>query len=124
MTQNLESPSFLWQFYNDLTGKRNFLKWYAWFKFNNLGLVLVNPIQDGLFRGCSRIGGGGTGAKRPPLSKICHTYPTVMKLGTLILYLNKIQKYINNVTHPLSSADISIFFIGNQQILLNQEIQI
>ena len=78
----------------------------------------------GFFGAAHGLGGGGRGAKRPPLSKICHTYPTVMKLGTLILYLNKIQKYINNVTHPLSSADISIFFIGNQQILLNQEIQI
>ena len=25
-----------------------------------------NPIQDGLFRGCSRIVGGGEGAKSPP----------------------------------------------------------
>ena len=29
-----------------------------------------NHIQDGLFRG-----------------KICHAYPTMMKLGTVILYL-------------------------------------
>ena len=48
--------------------------------------LLLNPIQDGHFRGCSRIGGG---AKRP---KICHTYPAVMKLGTVISYLKKIQK--------------------------------
>ena len=34
-----------------------------------------NHIQDGLFRG-----------------KICHAYPTMMKLGTVILYLKKIQK--------------------------------
>ena len=40
----------------------------------------LNPIQDGHFRGCSRMGGG---AKRPPLLKICHTYPTMMKLGTV-----------------------------------------
>ena len=33
----------------------------------------------------------------------------MMKLGTVIPYLRKIQKYINHVTHPLSSADISIF---------------
>ena len=31
---------------------------------------------------------------------------------------------MNHVTHPLSSADISIFFTGNQQILLYQEIQV
>ena len=33
----------------------------------------------------------------------------MMKLGSVIPYLRKIQKYINHVTHPLSSADISIF---------------
>ena len=49
----------------------------------------LNPIQDGLFRGCSRMGGGG---KKSPLSKICHTYPTLMKLGTVTRYLKKIQK--------------------------------
>ena len=32
-----------------------------------------------------------------------------MEFGTAIPYLKKIQKYINHVTHPLSSADISSF---------------
>ena len=40
----------------------------------------VNPIQDGPFRGCPRMGW----QKRPPLLKICYTYPTMMKLGALI----------------------------------------
>ena len=48
------------------------------------------------------------GSKKAPLPKICHTYPTVMKLGTVISYLKKIQKCFNHVTHPLSFAD-SIF---------------
>ena len=54
---------------------------------------------------------GWVGGKKgpPPLSKSCHTYPTMMKLGTVIPYPKKIQKYINHVTHLLSSADISIF---------------
>ena len=58
------------------------------------GLVSIsplNPIQDGPFPGCSRMG-GGEGAKRPPFFKICHTYPILMKLGTVIHYLEKIQK--------------------------------
>ena len=46
------------------------------------------------------------GAQKCPLSKICHTHPTMMKLGTVILYLKKIHKNINHVTHPLSSAEI------------------
>ena len=54
--------------------------------------VYLNPIQDGLFLGCSRMGGGERGTKRPPLPKICHTYPTMMKLGTVIPYTKKIQK--------------------------------
>ena len=32
-----------------------------------------------------------------------------MKLGTVIPCLKKIQKYMNHVTYPLSSTDISIF---------------
>ena len=36
--------------------------------------------------------GWGGGAKRPPRPKICHRYPTMMKLGTVIPYLKKIQK--------------------------------
>ena len=32
------------------------------------------------------------GSKKVPLSKICHTYPTLIKLGTVIPYLKKIQK--------------------------------
>ena len=47
------------------------------------------------------------GAERP-LPKIYNTYPTMMKLVTFIRYLKKIQKYMNHVTHPLTSADISI----------------
>ena len=46
----------------------------------------------------------GWGGKKAPLLKICHTYSTMMNLAHL--YLTK--KYINHVTHPLSSADINI----------------
>ena len=66
-----------------------------------------NSIQDGLFRGCSRMGWGR--GQKGPLPKICHTYPTMMELGTVIPYSKKIQKNMNHVIHPLSSADIGIF---------------
>ena len=49
----------------------------------------------------------GCGGQKGP-SRICNTYPTMMKLVTFIRYLKKIQKYMNHVTHPLTSADISI----------------
>ena len=47
-------------------------------------IAIVNPTQGD----CSWMRGG---AKRP-LPKICHAYPTMMKLGTVIPYLKKIQK--------------------------------
>ena len=57
----------------------------------------LKPIQDGLFRGCSRMGG----QKGPTLAKICHTYPTMMKLDTIIPYLKKIQNIYNTHDAPL-----------------------
>ena len=57
----------------------------------------LNPIKDGHFWGCSRMGWRG---KKAPLPKICHTYPTIMKLGTVIPYPKKIQKiYESRDTH-------------------------
>ena len=52
--------------------------------------IFFNPIQDVLFRGCSQMrgGGGGWGAEGGlgiKIHKICHTYPTMMKLDTVIL---------------------------------------
>ena len=78
-------------------------------------LELINPIQDGLFRGCSRMG---------LLPKTCHTYPTMMKLGTVILYPRKIQKIYESRDTLLEFCWHQHFFTGNQQILLYQEIQI
>ena len=63
------------------------------------------------------------GESKRPRPKICHTYPTMMKLDTVIPELKKIQKInLNHVTHTLSYADISHqhVFTGNQEI----EIQI
>ena len=68
--------------------------------------------------------GGGGGAKRPSLPKMCHTYPTMIKLGGVILYLKKIQKLYELGQTPLSSVDISIFLLEISKILLYQEIQI
>ena len=54
------------------------------------------------YSGCTFSGlltDGGT--KRPPLTKICHTYPTIMKLDAVIPYLEKIQKiYESHDTLP------------------------
>ena len=55
----------------------------------------------GIF-GAAQGWGGGGGQKTPlPSSKICRTYPTMMKLGTVIPYLKKIQKiYESRDTTP------------------------
>ena len=47
----------------------------------------INPIQDGHFLCCSRMGR----VKKPHLPKICHTYLTMIKFGTVIPYLKKIE---------------------------------
>ena len=41
-------------------------------------------------------------------AKMSYNLPKVMKLGTIIPYLKKIQKYVNHLTHLFFSADISI----------------
>ena len=43
---------------------------------------------------------GWGGAKRPPLPKICHRHPTMMKLGTVIPYLKKIKKIYESHDAP------------------------
>ena len=58
---------------------------------------LLKPIQDGHFRGCSRMGGV---AKRPPLPNICDTYATMMKRATVIPYLKNIQKIYESRDTP------------------------
>ena len=71
--------------------------------------------------------GVGEGPESVPPPKICHTYPTMMKLGTLIPYLKKIRKiHKSRDTRdtPLEFCWHQHFFIGNQQVLLYQEIQI
>ena len=40
------------------------------------------------------------------LPKICHTYPTMMKLDTVIPHLKSSKIYINHVTYPLNFANI------------------
>ena len=39
--------------------------------------------------------------KRPPLPKICHTYPAMMKLSKVIPYLEKIQRIYESRDKPL-----------------------
>ena len=76
-----------------------------------IAVSLFNPIQDGLFRSCSWMRGG---QKAPPPPKICHTYPTMMKPGTVIHYRKKIQTIYESRDTPLEFCWHQHFFTGNQ----------
>ena len=56
----------------------------------------LNPIQNGHFGGCSRMGGD----QKAPNPKICQTYPTMMELGTVMPYVKKIQKIYQSRDTP------------------------
>ena len=43
----------------------------------------------------------GWGDQKGPLLKVCHTYTTMMKLGTAIPYLKKIKKIYKSREKPL-----------------------
>ena len=77
----------------------------------------------GIFESAHEWRGGG-GAKSPPVPKICHTYPTMIKLGTVIPYLKKIQKTYESRGAPSEVCQHQHFFTGIHLILLYQEIQI
>ena len=47
------------------------------------------------------------GAEKVPLSKICRTYPTMKKLGTITLPKGD-PKNIGTKSNPLSFTDVSI----------------
>ena len=56
------------------------------------------PYSGWAFLGLLTDGGG---PKRPPLPKTCQTYPTMMKLGTVIPYPKNIQKIYESRDTPL-----------------------
>ena len=70
----------------------------------------------GLF--CAAHEWGGVKSTSPPsflFHKVSHTCPTMMKLGKVTPYLKKIKwTCINQATHPLISADISIYYYFNK----------
>ena len=49
--------------------------------------IILTLLRMGLFGAAN-----GWEDKKAPIPKICHTYPAVIKLGTVIPYLKKIRK--------------------------------
>ena len=64
----------------------------------------------------------GGGVFLPPFPKICQTYPTMMKFGTVIPHLRKIKKNYKSRDTFSEFCWHQYFLTGNQQILLHQEI--
>ena len=62
------------------------------------------------FPGLIANAGGGGGQQKGPFPKICYTYPPMMKLGTVIPYLRKIQKMYKS---PLEFSWYQRFFTEN-----------
>ena len=58
----------------------------------------------------------------PSLKSVTH--PTMIKLGTVVPYLKKIQKLRESHGTALEFCPHQHFFTGNHQILLYQEIHI
>ena len=53
---------------------------------------LLTLHRMGLFGAAHGCGGEEGGGQKGPLPKICHTYPTMRRLDTVIPYLKKIKK--------------------------------
>ena len=79
-----------------------------WTVNNVFRTLSFNSIQDGSFRGCSLIGGGGK-KPLPPYLKAVIDILQWWNLAQLYLIFKRSSKYMIHVTHPLSSADISNF---------------
>ena len=75
-----------------------------------------NPIQDGSFQGCWRMGVG----KSLPVPKICRT---MIKLGTVLALLKKIQKIYKSCGTPFVHCWRQHFFTGNHQLSLHRYIK-
>ena len=58
--------------------------------------TILTLFRVGIFEAAHGWGGG----KKTPFPKICHTYHAMMKLGTVIPYLKKIQKIYESRDTP------------------------
>ena len=78
--------------------------------FATTSLFWLNPIQDGIFRGVLHILGDKKSSSPP------YTYPTMMKVDTVILCLKNIEKNTNPVKQSLSSTEIifSVLILENK----------
>ena len=72
----------------------------------------LTVFRMGYFQGCSQIGRRG---RETNLTKICYTYPTMMKLGTVKPYIKKIQKIFKSCDIHLKFHWCRIFLLEISQ---------
>ena len=85
----------------------NFENFWAFFENSSRETKKINShickisltlFRMGFFGAAHGLGRGGA---KGPLPKICHTYPTMVKLGTIIPYLKDTQKMYESRDTPL-----------------------
>ena len=81
----------LWEL---LTSNKNNTAWL----FLSIYHSILTLFRIDIFEAVHRWRGG---AKTTTIPKICHTYPTIIKLGTVIPYLKKTKKNIWIMWHTL-----------------------
>ena len=74
--------------------------------------------------GTFRAAYGWWGAKRPPLPKICHTHPTMIKLGTVIPCLKKIQKIYESRDTPSEFCISALFHRKSANFVISRNTDI
>ena len=89
--------------------QQNWVNSTAWNSETNI--FSVNHIQVGSLRAAH-----GLGCKNARLPKICYTYPTMMKLSTVIPYLKKIQIIYKSCDTPIKFHWHQYFLTKNQQL--------
>ena len=103
---------------------------YSWTKYFSLSLRerctsrdswLLTLFGMGLFGAAHVLGGEGPmGGKKAPLPKICYTFSILMKLVTIVPYLQKIHKLYKSRDTPHEFCCHQYFFTRNPQLLSYQ----
>ena len=79
-------------------------------KYNSRCVWTVMSYSGWAFSGLVTVAGRGVGGKKAPLPKICHRYPTMMKIGTVIPYLKNIQNIYESRDTTLDFCWYQYFF--------------
>ena len=66
-----------------------------------MNYVVITPVDKRQKESEMSLFGADNGLGGDSFSKMCHTYETIMKPGTVIPYLKKIQNIYKSIDRPL-----------------------